>query len=261
VRPHDEFELLCEQCGYSIEGLSAGNCPECGAPVSMSLPRARAGTAWQRSAGLRAWIRTNTRMLLRPRESLRSMRIEQPRSRALRRLNITVAAAAYALLPAATAGVQLVRGEAPYVLRELTWPRAEAAVRWLLVAGTVLGLWLCAAGVLSLLTAIETWGIRSFGRVHRSRITPVVANAITAHATAGWLAGGACTAGGFAMGLALFEYAMHANVGALRGPAMLAPAWLPIFAGALGLLWFETIVYLGALHCRFANRAREREEG
>lgn len=248
---------MCERCGYCIEGLpAAGNCPECARPIATSLPSTRPGTPWQRSPGFVAWARTNVLMLRRPGPTLRAMAIERGRARMLRRLNIAAAAAIFTLAPALLAGVQLLRREAPYVLADLTWPWAEASVRWLLVLGTVLGLWLCAAVTLSMLTTIEAWGIRTFGRVHRSRITPTVAGAITAHATAGWLAGSVLAAAGFAAGLALYEHAMHHNVGALRGLCMLSPALLPLVAAMIGLLWFESVVYVGVAGCRFANRDR-----
>lgn len=250
---------MCEKCGYSIDGLpGAGSCPECGRPVAASLPAARAGTPWQRSRTLGAWVRTNLRLLAHPSGVFGGMSIERRSARAFGRLNIAAAAAALTLGPAVLTVVQLARDEAPFMLRDLTWPGAASAARWTLTGGTVLGLWICAAAVLWLLTTIESWGIRSFGRVHRSRITPTIAALITAHATAGWLAGGLLGAGGYAAGLFLHERAMHHNVGDVRGAFLLAPALLPMLGAAAGLLWFEAIVYVGVAGCRFANRTAPR---
>ena len=37
--PPDEYTLLCERCGYIIEGLPTDNpCPECNRPIALSLP-------------------------------------------------------------------------------------------------------------------------------------------------------------------------------------------------------------------------------
>jgi hypothetical protein len=183
------------------------------------------------------------------------MAIEHARSAAFRRINIVVASAIVTLIPALAYAVQLARREAPYALRDLTWAWAESLVRWFLIGGTILGFWLAAAMVLSVLTSIETRGIRLFGRLRRSRITAAVAHSITAHATAGWIAGSVLAAGGFVLGLALYERAMHENVGAVRGLFMLGPIWIPFGALLLGILCFDVIVYVGVRSCRFANRA------
>ena len=64
----DEYTLLCEKCGYVIEGLdTAGVCPECGKPIEESLPRKRDGTPWQRKTSVVSLIKTWWFMLFRPR--------------------------------------------------------------------------------------------------------------------------------------------------------------------------------------------------
>ncbi len=43
MSPYD----ACPRCGYSLEGISATTCPECGADVPACAPRKRGGTALQ----------------------------------------------------------------------------------------------------------------------------------------------------------------------------------------------------------------------
>jgi hypothetical protein len=187
----DEFELLCERCGYSIEGLAReGGCPECGHPVAASLPEARVGSAWQRGPGFRSWCATVGRCVTRPRAAAKVYRIEDERSARFRRVNILLASAVLTVAPALTYGVQMLRRAAPYSMRDLTWPWAETTLRWLGLAALLLGWWALLAFALSVMTGVETWGIRTFGRVHGKRITRTVARTITAHATAGWGRGG-----------------------------------------------------------------------
>lgn len=255
----DEFELLCERCGYSIEGLPAStNCPECAEPVAASLPESRPGSAWQRSRGAAAWGRTVLDLLRRPGRTIRSVRIEAERSARFRRVNVLLAAAILTVVPALTYAVQTVRHQAPYSVRDLTWPWAESALRWAGLAIVLLVWWAGLTLALSLMTSVETWGIRTFGRVHGKRITRTVARTITAHATAGWVAAAVFVSGGFALGMLLYEVTNHRNVEPFRGVMMLSPIWMPTILGLIGLLAFESIVYLGVLRCKFANRERDR---
>src|SRR4051812_5178876 len=63
----DRTSLLCESCGYGLEGLPvSGKCPECGKPIAESLPSNRTGTAWQRRPGLFSWALTCKRVLVGP---------------------------------------------------------------------------------------------------------------------------------------------------------------------------------------------------
>ena len=250
----DEFELLCERCGYSVDGLPGGGaCPECGRAIAASVPGARVGTAWQRKPGVAGWARTNLALLLRPRKTMRAVVVERARSMSFARMNFLVGGA---LLAGGLCAASLEFGWMLH--RVLDTSREEAwAVRVGVMALTFGIGWAAGAAGLSVLTWIEFLGIRAFGRVHRARITPTIAAAITAHATAGWVVGAVMMLVGLACGLWLHGVAMRQNVGAVRGAFELAPAWIPLLSGIGAILVFDAIVYVGVRQCRFANRARE----
>lgn len=250
----DEFELLCERCGYSVDSLArGGNCPECGTPIAESLPGARAGSPWQRRAGLGGWLATMGAALFRPVGMVRGLRVDDSGARRLQRLNLGLAAV---VIGASGAFAQHRFG----VVESLGLARNSHAVApW--VGGVRVGAVGVVAAVGAFLafsgaTAVERWGIQLFGRAHKKRITPTLARALTAHASAGWVAAAALFALGIAAGTAIHEAAMGRNVGAVRGAMMLSPLLLAILGGFVGMLWFETVVYLGVLGRKFANRER-----
>lgn len=74
----DEYTLLCERCGYVIEGLpSDGACPECGKPISESLPERRVGTPWQQWPSLPNLLRTWWMTLRHPKQTLDLMQFDE----------------------------------------------------------------------------------------------------------------------------------------------------------------------------------------
>lgn len=213
---------------------------------------------WQQQPGVWAWVVTMWMILRAPRASTRRFEIEPVRAAYFRRVNIVLAASLLTVLPTVSYGVQLLRSEAPYALRDLTWPWAESAFRVVALLLALSVWWFAVVLVFSFLTGVETWGLRLFGRLHHARITPAVARTVTAHATVGWVVTGVLVSGGFLLGLVLHEHAMQHNVGVVRGPMMLGPIWLPALGGFVGLLAFEMIVYTGVRQCRFANRAKPK---
>lgn len=233
--PRNEFTLLCERCGYVLEGLDqAGNCPECGTPIAESLPQvARPGTPWQRRPSFAAFLATGRAMLFHPGAAFTRVRIDAKCSGSFERW-FNLATAALLAIPAATiylawAFFNPVRGRETFLI--------EAGIAASIVLGGMLTLML----LLTTLTAIERTGIRAYGRVHKRRITSAVARTVCAHACIGWFSGAV---------LFWTPIVVHIAVGSDTIAALAVPGLF------LGLVHFEILVWIGVKRCRYANRER-----
>lgn len=110
--------------------------------------------------------------------------------------------------------------------------------------------------VLAGMTAIERAGLRFFGNRRGGRLTPEITLAVAAHASYGWILAGLLAVVGAFVGHALLR-PWYNRQGA--GWILAAPAAHVTSAAAgffLGLLAFETLSYIGAMRCRFANLPR-----
>jgi hypothetical protein len=233
--PLDEYTLLCETCGYVLEGLSHdGNCPECGTPIKESLPHlARPGSPWQQKPSFRSLIDTCREMLYRPGPLLERVRIDTRSSRSLERWIVLATAASTAVSPwlfhLTWMFFNPTRGRRT-LLAEAGWATLFAVLGTLVVAI-----------LLTILTGIERMGIRAFGRVHKRRITGAISTTVCAHACLGW-----------ATASVLFWTPVIALI-------ILDQDWLVFLVPIglfLGLLHFEILVWMGVRRCRYANRVR-----
>lgn len=232
--PRDEFTLLCERCGYVVEGLDQrGKCPECGTPIDESVPAiARPGSPWQLKPDLATVITTMWAMARRPVSTLDRMRIED-------------GSWGLGIGMCAVASVALVL---PVAVGLLVGEMISEGSRGIGIGALAMGaiITMCAgfaalAGLM-LLTYIEQAGIQMYGRVHRRRITRAVAETVCAHACVGWLTGAVLV--WMALGVAM-----------LMGDELLGLTLVPV-ALFLGLLHFEMLVWIGVRRCRYANRER-----
>ncbi len=99
------WPFRCQRCAYELAATpDVALCPECGATVAESRPETRPGIPWQRGPSLGSWCRTLVDVLVRPRTTYASLRIDR---RALRPLLVGNLALAWlcAILPACISGV------------------------------------------------------------------------------------------------------------------------------------------------------------
>src|SRR4051794_9109758 len=70
-----EYDVFCEGCGYSLAGIAADRCPECGRPYDPAeLPFARVPWLHRRRIGFwRAYVKTVAMVLLTPRRFAREL--------------------------------------------------------------------------------------------------------------------------------------------------------------------------------------------
>ena len=81
-----ETDLLCEGCGYRLNGLPAGACcPECGKPSAESSPSLRGNSIWEQSGPLFSifarFIRTSLLVIFQPARFYRTLATRQTRQR------------------------------------------------------------------------------------------------------------------------------------------------------------------------------------
>lgn len=99
-----EYDLLCEACGYSLIGITSDRCPECGRRFDpMQLPLARVPWLYRYRIGhIRAYVRTAMMILRQPRafaqEICRPVRLSAQDAASFRRatLRIVIVTAAVA---------------------------------------------------------------------------------------------------------------------------------------------------------------------
>ncbi len=220
--------LLCESCGYELTGLDpSGSCPECDRPVSASLPGNRVGSPWQRSGGVGGWVRSFVAIARRPMGSWNVVRLDVPSSDRLTTVNL--------LVSSAMVGVGLASFAAAHDAVE-----GRQLGEW---ASVFLAATASAYFILLVCVSIESIGIQLLGKRHGWRIDAVAASTIVGHASYGWVVG------------ALVFFCVGPLSGLAREFDALVAAFsgVSIVAAVVGLLSFETLVFVGLRRLRFAN--------
>jgi hypothetical protein len=129
----DPTALLCERCGYRIDGLPGDhNCPECGLPVTHStVDSIRGLTCWEHDQNPIAFLRTSLAICGRPSRFFRKLRT-RPDQRPLRAGRTFAAyhvAGSSGIIATATVGhYGLVLDLGPWILWPMAWLVILAAV-------------------------------------------------------------------------------------------------------------------------------------
>jgi predicted RNA-binding Zn-ribbon protein involved in translation (DUF1610 family) len=240
--PKDPYTLLCERCGYVIEGLDTESvCPECGKPIVESLPERRTGTPWQQCSGIRSLIQTWWKTIRHPKITIDILQLHNEDGIQLASISILLSvgfSVVLCVLPALIfSGIGLIL---------------------MLSLGGMIGVcfgWLA----LFTLTAIEAMGLRVFGKKSGYRIDQSLSWAIVGHGCVGWV----IMLFWFTIGMwSGIWYIALSELNSYRGPELLVltlkiVALVSFLIGVpLGFIVFESFAYLGIRRCKYANRAR-----
>lgn len=233
----DEYTLLCERCGYVVEGLPTnGACPECSKAIAESLPERRVGTPWQRETTCGGLIRTWALTLFCPARTLDRMYADEPATW-LRAWSILTSATVIAL------GLSVFFG---FIL---SVDDGKFHDHWLVLAVVFAFISGCFVLVsLYFLSFMEQSVLRVIARNQRYRIGYDTCVAICSHGCVGLVIGAALASVGF-IALAPFE-----------ARPMVALPWpwylIPVGGMLAGSLFFEVFAWLGLRRLRYANRVR-----
>lgn len=221
-------DTLCEDCGYVLHGLSAeGDCPECGLAIKESSPDRRTGPLWQDRPGPQAGFNIVIALMLNPKRFFRTMRVDG--SNGFPRLFMLLAAL----------GIGLVWFWLAWGLSNSVFPV------WAVVQAGIVG-----ASVV-VLSYIEALGVAFFSRRRGWRVPMRLAERIVCYCSIAW----APAAG--VMGIVLFFHSRGSIDLVMTRLLGTWEAWqsigLMVLVGALAMLWFETLVWIGVRQTRHAN--------
>jgi hypothetical protein len=257
-----ETPLLCENCGYELEGrlaMTAGaRCPECGKPTAESLPEARRGTPWQQKPGFFSWGVTVWRTLMRPRRTYGQLSMSS-RGFGFLGVNLLVSSS---LMVAPVTGLFI--GDFARAARgKGAWPETLAYL------GSF-GLHMLLVGsMLFFVTLFDVYGIGLLARARGWRLTREAAWTVCNQASAAWLLSGALPLlfmANYYVLNTLVKLPFTGQVSNAAGMPRMSwqealGVWLPIVGYLSGLLAFEVLALRGARVCRYANLPRSEGEG
>jgi len=238
----DAWTLLCEPCGYVVEGLDpASACPECGKPIAESLPERRIGTPYQHRPTLRNLAKTWWMTVRHPIRTLDVMRFNRPFGEfatigcasLIGALSIPLLLMIFFL---DTSHYNTASAYAAIAVPVIT------AIYMVVLASYVIG------SVILVLTIVEIFGLSRFMTRRSKRDMWAIANAVCAHGCVGWMISALC----FTFGLFCF-FASALFYHGDRQPLIAVLTGVGVLAG---FLFFEVFAYLGLRRLKYANRPR-----
>ena len=220
-------DTLCEDCGYPLKGLQAeGDCPECGLSIQASAPTIRTGPAWQDRPGAQAGFNVLIAITLNPKHFFRTMRVDGSNRNA--RLFVSMIAGGIGL-------GWFIGSQWGYRL-----DTATAVLHAVIVTASVIGL-----------SYIEAVGVVFFSRKRGWRVPMRLAERIVCYCSLAWVP----AAGVMGVMLMLHDRGLidRAMTGLLGTWQTWQSIGLMVLVGAVAMLWFEVLVWLGVRQTRHAN--------
>ncbi|MEM7625650.1 MAG: hypothetical protein AAF333_08480 [Planctomycetota bacterium] len=221
--------LLCESCGYGLRGLRLAEvCPECGLPISDSLPLHRTGPAWQARMTAGHWLEAARGVLGGPKRFFRGMRLDGPN------LPARFFLLSIALIVGVGWGVFTAVGHDKPIL--LSWVVGMAAAKTVLI-----------------MTYIESLGVTFFSRRRGWRVPFRLAERLTCYASVGWILAAVVLAV-----LSLVETSGVFEAWARKFLGRWNPEYrllLGVVAFGAAVMGFELLVWTGVRQVRFSNVA------
>lgn len=147
-----ETDLLCEGCGYILNGLhqsSDSNCPECGKPIQGSIGIHRVPSEFETAQTVNGFLRTTKTVILSPRTFYQNIATRESSAAALRFAKL------HRLLASILFGVAAT-GHLVFILNTLL-AYGTLTSRLLAIPLCVIGLTAVIYSLLSGLTRLATW--------------------------------------------------------------------------------------------------------
>lgn len=241
--------LLCERCGYELEGLDLDtDCPECALAIRTSLPRRRPGSPYQNRRKTTSLLKTFFLILFRPKRTIRNLDIDRGSGVAMMWHGLFVSTALFSLAYLVfTSTMFIMMSPGSFALGMLVAP-----VFTICAIGLVL--WLLGVGYAALGYARVRWLANQRG----SRMPVATAWTITGHASMGLTLAPLMMGAGLLVQMPftlifLFNDSPSDGSLAVAGVLSMISGFLFILAIPIALVEFEVLLSMCTRRLRYRN--------